>query len=519
MATVVSENGPAALPPRLYFLIMLPRRRTELVAAKLARLRDGQAPRVLDLFAGCGGLSLGCQLAGARILGGVEFDPVAARSHALNFHRASREETELHSTARDITQTDPLGLVAQFAPRTKPQQSVDLIVGGPPCQAFARVGRAKLREIMVHPEAFLRDARAQLYTHYLEFVRTLAPVAIVVENVPDVLNYGGINIFELISSALRHLGYECRYGLLNAVHYGVPQMRERAFLIAISEVAGVRPTLPPPTHRWELPRGYHGTRDVALRSLTLFDESHYTAAPAARGRLKQAVTAEQALCDLPKITAHLNGGMKKAPQRFDTGVRLTAPPTNDFVHLMRTWPGFESDGQVYDHVIRFLPRDYKLFARMQPGDQYPEAYRAALAMRDEAIDRRERETGTPIRQGSREYRALTTEYVPPYDPGKFPNKWRKMEADAPARTLMAHIGKDTYSHIHYDSTQARTISVREAARLQSFPDGFRFAGTMNPAFRQIGNAVPPLLAYAVYSQLATQLLAHHSVFHEDEKVG
>ncbi len=62
---------------------------------------------------------------------------------------------------------------------------------------------------------------------------------------------------------------------------------------------------------------------------------------------------------------------------------------------------------------------------------------------------------------------------------------------------MAHIGKDTYSHIHYDSHQARTISVREAARLQSFPDGFVFAGTMNPAFRQIGNAVPPLLISAI----------------------
>jgi DNA (cytosine-5)-methyltransferase 1 len=59
---------------------------------------------------------------------------------------------------------------------------------------------------------------------------------------------------------------------------------------------------------------------------------------------------------------------------------------------------------------------------------------------------------------------------------------------------MAHIGKDTYSHIHYDSEQARVISVREAARLQSFPDGFLFCGTMNPAFRQIGNAVPPLMA-------------------------
>ncbi|MNP77671.1 Modification methylase AplI [compost metagenome] len=66
---------------------------------------------------------------------------------------------------------------------------------------------------------------------------------------------------------------------------------------------------------------------------------------------------------------------------------------------------------------------------------------------------------------------------------------------------MAHLGKDGYSHIHYDSKQARTISVREAARLQSFPDGFRFSGTMNPAFKQIGNAVPPLMARALATHI------------------
>src|SRR5204863_2723877 len=96
-------------------------------------------------------------------------------------------------------------------------------------------------------------------------------------------------------------------------------------------------------------------------------------------------------------------------------------------------------------------------------------------------------------------------FVPPYDVGKFPNKWRKMEPDLPARTLMAHLGKDSYSHIHYDSAQARTISVREAARLQSFPDGFTFCGTMNPAFRQIGNAVPPLMAKALATEMMKTL--------------
>jgi DNA (cytosine-5)-methyltransferase 1 len=72
---------------------------------------------------------------------------------------------------------------------------------------------------------------------------------------------------------------------------------------------------------------------------------------------------------------------------------------------------------------------------------------------------------------------------------------------------MAHLGKDGYSHIHYDSSQARTISVREAARLQSFPDGFKFCGTMNPAFRQIGNAVPPLMAMALARTIASALEA------------
>jgi DNA (cytosine-5)-methyltransferase 1 len=133
---------------------------------------------------------------------------------------------------------------------------------------------------------------------------------------------------------------------------------------------------------------------------------------------------------------------------------------------------------------------------MRAGDQYPQAFLHAQDLFHEELERRAA-AGRPVREGTADYEMLRRSYVPPYDPGKFPNKWRKMERDQPARTQMAHLGKDSYSHIHYDSEQARTISVREAARLHSFPDGFVFAGTMNPAFRQIGNAVPPLLAYAL----------------------
>jgi DNA (cytosine-5)-methyltransferase 1 len=140
---------------------------------------------------------------------------------------------------------------------------------------------------------------------------------------------------------------------------------------------------------------------------------------------------------------------------------------------------------------------------MSPGDQYPEAHQIALQIFQEKLEQIEVSNRPDRRSGV--YREMMTRSVPPYDPGKFPNKWRKMAGNEPARTLMAHLGKDSYSHIHYDSSQARTISVREAARLMSFPDGFRFVGTMNPAFRQIGNAVPPLMAAAVAGQVMLAL--------------
>ena len=178
---------------------------------------------------------------------------------------------------------------------------------------------------------------------------------------------------------------------------------------------------------------------------------------------------------------------------------------NSYQNFMKEWKNFEAKKGVYDHVIRYLPRDYKIFARMQPGDQYPEAFQLAEKMFMERLEKIQEQEGKKLRKGSKRYEDEKKNYIPPYDPGKFPNKWRKMEADKPARTLMAHLGKDGYSHIHYDSNQARTISVREAARLQSFPDGFKFQGPMNPAFKQIGNAVPPLMAKAIASIMIKQL--------------
>ena len=480
------------------------------IAAKLARLGRGEKPRVLDLFAGCGGLSLGFEAAGFEIRGAVEFDPAAARSHGVNFHGGA----EAHCLPIDITRTSPAELCARLG-TGKVADAFDVIVGGPPCQAFARVGRSKLREIDAHPEAFIHDPRAQLYKRYLDYVDAFRPLAVLMENVPDILNHGGQNIAEETCEVLEAKGYSCGYTLLNAAFYGVPQMRERMFLIAYRREVVEQVEFPRPTNWLVLPPGYEGSRSVALRTLRgLYRGAHsYIEPPAATRDLPAAVTAEDALGDLPAIHARellASGKLSRGARRFDTPVRYSRRKPSHYATSMRNWPCHEApeDG-VRDHVVRYLPRDYELFARMNPGDQYPEAYGHALEMFRERLDAR-RAGGERLTESSAGYKALWASIVPPYDASKFPNKWRKMWRDQPARTLMAHLGKDGYSHIHYDSQQARTVSVREAARLQSFPDGFVFSGTMNPAFKQIGNAVPPLLAKAIAQTMMTTLRSCNS---------
>lgn len=470
----------------------------EHIRRKLDRIRMGYRPRVLDLFSGCGGLSLGFEAAGCSISAAVEFDKDAARSHGINFHAGD----ESHCLPINITTTRPQDLAKRLG-LGPVRDAIDIIVGGPPCQAFARVGRSKLREVDEHPEAFVHDPRAELYQEYLRYVDAFDPIAVVMENVPDMLNHGGRNIAEETCEVLRARGYVCRYTLLNAAFYGVPQMRERMFLIAYREEVGMAVSFPFPTHWLELPPGYGGSRAVALKTLrNRLDEAHsYVEAPVAVPTLPPAVTAAEAIGDLPAMDARalvLSGELSRGTRRLDLRVpydrrRKVSP----FASQMKHWPGHgaHADG-ITDHVIRFLRRDYPLFARMAAGDQYPQAHARAVGMFQERLSLL-REEGQTVKEGSASYQQLWDDIVPPYDPGKFPNKWRKMWRDQPARTLMAHLGKDSYSHIHYDSAQARTISVREAARLQSFPDGFVFSGTMNPAFKQIGNAVPPLLARAV----------------------
>ncbi len=470
---------------------------------KIARLHSGGRPRALEICSGAGGLSLGMQTAGIELVAHIEIDPEAAESYALNFANG-RDLAGPWARPRDMQTTSAKELVAELNLTTSAVDTFDVLAAGLPCQAFARIGRSKLRSMSGGEEdAFRRDPRASLYRCFLKYVDDTQPLVIIIENVPDILNFGGHNVPEEICEHLEAVGYSTSYTLLNAAYFGVPQIRERLFIVALARVLGEKPAFPEPTHFVELPSGYQGSRRVALKYVDQtsgrFHELHQPAET-----LKAAVGTKEALGDLPRITEHAKHPRVIRQRKLTQTLPYREPKKgiSDYARLMRSWTGFATETATDGHLVRLTPRDFPIFEAMEHGADYPRAHKLAETMFEQALRRKRL---TRAQKNSAGYRDLKAEIVPPYDPEKFPNKWWKLDPAKPSRTLTAHMGKDTYSHIHYDSQQCRTISVREAARLQSFPDGFVFAGAMNAAFRQIGNAVPPLLGLAVARVVKKQL--------------
>lgn len=481
---------------------------SRLIERKLARMRQHGA-RVLDLFAGCGGLSLGFRTAGAQILGALEINPHAAASHHLNFGDEGPSPGPISIKSSPEVALRRLGIGGPG----KINERIDILIGGPPCQAYSRVGRAKLRAEALRrkdgdaAEAHLHDSRTKLYLRYIEYVRELRPVALLMENVPDILNHGGQNLADGICKHLKKLGYEARYTLLNACNFGVPEIRERMFLVAIHRSTKVSPEFPTPRFKHKLPKGYDSTRSSALQVVFPhgISTSEYFIEPRfADPELPEAITVGQAIDDLPKINAQEIWDAGNWAHRQTARTEAAYRPLgnrSDYARLMREWRGIDLGGDLIEgHITRCLPRDFKFFKKMRQGWEYPKIHAWVEKMRSSLLAHRTN-SGKSIHHRNREVIALKREWTIPYDVSKFRNKWWKLEKGKPSRTLTAHLGKDSYSHIHYSSEQARTITIREAARLQSFPDGFQFAGGINAAFQQIGNAVPPLMGYALARQI------------------
>lgn len=376
-----------------------------------ARVDDDRTIIVLDLFSGCGGMTLGFENAGLFVAAALDSDPFACETHAANFLSKSLRLDLRTANPREVIRD--LGL-----PR------VDIIIGGPPCQGFSLVGRARVRSLTDEQRQEVL-ARNTLYRQYLRFVDELRPLMFVMENVPHFKTFDRGAIFESVRAESQRLGYVIDDKMLVATDFGVPQARRRLFIVGTR--IGRNISWPRPSHR--------------LAPITLRD----------------------AIGDLPAVTA---------PQ-LEECLPYHPGQASSYADLMRRAVPTSDQDRIYDHVVRPVREDDRvIFQRMRPGSRYVD------------IDPRYQR----------------------YDVRSFEDRYLMLDPDRPSNTITAHLAKDGYRHIHWDTDQCRTLSVREVARIQSFGDHFRFTGFRTGRFRQIGNAVPPHLAEAIARQIRRALL-------------
>jgi DNA (cytosine-5)-methyltransferase 1 len=365
-------------------------------------LRTVARPWAVDLFCGAGGLSLGLQAAGFNVVAAADADERAVETHAAN----------VAGMAWQMDLSDPGSFIERL--RRRGIEHVDVVAGGPPCQPFSRAGAAKLRSLVANGTRPAEDERVPLWRSFLDVIDALQPRAVLVENVPDMARWADGEILVSLMAALRQRGLDPEARVLRTWEYGVPQHRQRLFVVA--------------------------TRGFAFRW----------------PRRRTLVTLRDAIADLPVIP----------PAQRNASLPYDGPATTPFQRRARQGLGRRASDVVWDHCSRDVRRDdAEAFALLPPGGTY-----ASLPPQ------------------LRRYRVDI-----------FDDKYKRLEWDEVSRTITAHIAKDGYWYIHPD--QDRTLSIREAARIQTFPDRFRFAGHPTVQFRQIGNAVPPAVARAVGQRL------------------
>ncbi|MDD6071617.1 MAG: DNA cytosine methyltransferase [Clostridiales bacterium] len=431
-------------------------------------------PKVIDLFSGCGGLALGFEKAGFEIVAGIELMKEATETISYNLdYRYGKDATHI---CGDITEVESSIFADKFG------DEGCIVIGGPPCQAYSMAGRGKLKSLG-EDRAHTNDARGFLFKDFLRFALELNARAVVMENVPEATAFGDMNVPEIVCKELEENDYIAFWTILNAADFGVPQVRERIILFAIKNDENKEIIMPQPTN---MNVGIDINMQKAKIKRNL--ESPHFVNPIEGENIPAWITVEDAFSDLPELFKSSSDKYKQTS--MNVSKEYSSEPINDYQKTMRNWYGYQTK-KVTGNVFRNTERDFQIFEMMNPGDNYSQASEIA----DKILEQQSRLYGITAESNVEEYEELKKKIVPVYDRGKFDSKWRKLRPDAPSHTLVAHLCKDTYSHIH--PWEPRGISVREAARLQSFPDDFYFSCSMGDAYKQIGNAVPPLLAYGV----------------------
>lgn len=339
----------------------------------------------IDLFSGCGGMSLGFEQAGFTSLLAID-----CWEDALITYKYNRKDAKI--LCADIENIDIETLYLKDFKNT----SVDLIIGGPPCQGFSIAGKR-----------IVEDKRNTLYRSFVRFVEVFCPKAFVMENVPNILSMAHGAIKDAIVRDFSKLGYDVVYKVLLAANFGVPQNRRRAFFVGI---------LNGPAFKFP------------SKSIV------------------EPVTAYQALSDLCEGS-------------IPNGSQYEVPAMSLFQEKMR-----EGSKGVYNHQItQHTQKTIDTIALVPDGGNYKDLPKNLQNTRKVNI------------------------------------AWTRLNSQRPSFTI------DTGHRHHFHYQFNRVPTVRESARLQSFPDRFIFIGGKGSQLKQVGNAVPPLLAQALAKALLQQV--------------
>ncbi|BEV04581.1 DNA cytosine methyltransferase [Chryseobacterium gambrini] len=402
--------------------------------------------KFIDLFAGAGGLSEGFVRAGFTPVAHVEMNKDACETLRTRtaFHWLKEEGriSEYYDyldgtiTRKELWSKIPDHLIksvinTEISEKSLPaifeqideelgNDTVDLVIGGPPCQAYSVAGRVR--------KDMTDDPRNHLYKHYVEFLKKYQPKMFVFENVPGILSANNGHYLQLIFDAVREAGYELDKKVLNAQDFGVLQDRKRVIIIGWKNNLEI-----------EYPKFYKVEQRFEV--------------------------AKHLFSDLPKIKSG----------QGEWGVSQYIQDTNDYLKASGIRNGIEFTTQ---HISRFN------------NENDLEIYRIAV---DKWVN-----------EGKRlNYAELPPRLIKHNNTKTFTNRFQVVNHKGVSHTVVAHICADGHYYIHPDITQNRSITVREAARIQSFPDDYFFESSRTAAFKQIGNAVPVLMAEGIAKEIKT----------------